>query len=198
MEMDPTKSEAADAISRIMTQSNGTVTSESTLKKGDGPQHPTSSSINPSTVSSSSSAKSASASASAAFSDVAVVASKVVPKAPQSAYELERALGDLKDDASLLGQYLTQIAPDALPSLLGESLSEEILVRCATGIATMNQKQSWDFLQALSRARRFSTATMFLDGHGKKMVEAVFSHISKDLPSGVTVEAVKALRKKYI
>merc|ERR1711918_233486 len=118
---------------------------------------------------------------------------KLAMKAPKTGYEMERALGKLKDPAEV-AQYMDLIKPAGLPKLLSQDLTSEILMTLVQGIDSGlpgGADAGLRWLLTLPKVNRFDFIVDFLDAAEKTAIRAALGNLVAQGVGSESAERVK-------
>ena len=111
---------------------------------------------------------------------------------PKNGYDFERTWRSIKDDLTLVADYIELIPPhDFAKKLFRVEIPEEILVSLGTAILThtakMHPQKAFDALRGISRIRGLRTAVMFMSQNDKDVfrsaIDAIERHAKGDTAS---------------
>lgn len=121
-----------------------------------------------------------------------------IPPSPKTCYQLQADVKKIKGNSDLMFQYLKQIIPESLPSLLKDQLDADILspvIQCFKEFVEGNEAFVASFLKNISSARRFDMTFLFLSKPVRKDVEDIIGKI--DTSDSIDSNLVKILKQKY-
>eukprot|EP00127_Corallochytrium_limacisporum_P006133 Clim_evm82s218 gene=Clim_evmTU82s218 len=121
-----------------------------------------------------------------------ILITKRLPAPPKTAVEFERDWRVVAGDTNLRRSYLQSINPPALPNLLREFLTAELLEDIGTtveeNVEIFGAERSLQYLQGLSQCKRFKTVYLFLSKDAKRVFKLILEKSATFSPLATEVK----------
>ncbi|XP_039249953.2 RNA polymerase II-associated protein 3-like [Styela clava] len=121
----------------------------------------------------------------------------ILPPCPTTSFQFQAQVKKLMNVPGILYQYMLQISPSQIPGLLKEQLETETLMPVLNCFHTNcdGNEIVFDYLNQLTKVKRFEMTVLFMSDSEKKDVKSLFELLENTLP-GKKVD-LKLLSKKY-
>lgn len=109
--------------------------------------------------------------------------SNAIPDRPTTSFQFQAHVKHLSGDLQMLLQYLLQISPESIPSLLKQQLETETLVPV---LSCLKMSSECDlvlkYVTQFSKVKRFDMAVMFMSKDEQKEARSLFVKLKNSLP----------------